>query len=231
MPGRSIDVIIPHRPMGYDIDLMAKNCIKSYLQLEKSNKLNIAVIDTSQMSNHGSIANGMGIDEGIKKTKSPYVFICHNDTMLCSVNGLDYLADKLDHGYGLAGFFMDNSKERDSFLHIAGLMFKRDLYANTSAIPETLDETNDVGQPYTQRCKELNMDIFVTRNTRNNPEIRQSLDARNNTKDLPGEFAIDNNDNLMWFHIGRGSTKPSRAQVFNQSYKRLVHDKILFRSS
>jgi hypothetical protein len=181
-------------------------------------------------------ANAEAIESGLKHIESDLVFICHNDTIACSENWMEYLYGKIKDGCSIAGTVRDNV--RIGAVHISGMLLTAELAKNVSCYPILptkhrayllglssqkineieatrvflnlpLDAELDVGDTYTRYCRLNNLKYFACENTEN-AEVKlkpKYIDWENRYNMRKVGRALDDNGNIIFMHLGRGIAK------------------------
>jgi len=162
------------------------------------------------INNRYAWANAEAIEIGLKKATSKYIFICHNDVVATSPTWMNSIYDKIKEGYEMVGTRFDNPEsQRIGALHISGMLINRELALKTPSIyPEWDDETKswklDVGDAFTRYFRQNNLKYFCFRNTHNR-NVDVELPYPYN--EVPFDRVIDDNNNIIYMHLGRGSLK------------------------
>jgi len=165
-----------------------------------------------------SFTNGEAVEKGLELVETEYVFVCHNDTAAASPNWMNFLYSKIQEGCAMAGTVADNA--RINAVHISGLLIKSEIAKNINFSPvydEYKNNIIDVGDNWTQHCRNEGLDYYCCRNTHND-----------NIEKIPEPFtnfqvdrAVDDNGNVVFLHLGRGTRKA--LGQYHQSNKTL-HD-------
>jgi len=219
----NIDIIIP----SYKSEKLTSLAIKSfeknkgefnfrYIVVENAGdvsyresivSLNDSVVWITNSCEHtylSSFTNGEAVEKGLELVETEYVFVCHNDVVATNPNWMKFLYSKIEEGCAIAGTVADNS--RIGAVHISGLLIKSDLAKKVNIDPvydEYKNNIIDVGDNWTQYCREENLYYYCCRNTHNN-----------NVKEVPEPYtnfqvdrAVDDDDNVIFLHLGRGTRK------------------------
>lgn len=153
----------------------------------------------------GSEANASGVEVGLSKTQTEFVFIAHNDTAVVDSRFFSSFDKKISEGYELVGTLQSVSRTRA--YHISGLMIKtsiarkvdlRPIYSNGFMI-------EDVGDPLTTYCREKGILTYCFKNTSYNEELHENLSP-------PFGFfktatCIDDEGFPIFLHLSRGTPK------------------------
>jgi len=159
-----------------------------------------------------SAANAIGIEVGLKYASSEYVFMSHCDTFVTNKSLIPSLVHKVDEGFELVGTVLDPC--RINAVHQSGMLVSADLARSVNLYPihSNGQMTHDVCDTITQRCRDENIKHTCFRNTFNSPELVDIV--KNPFKAFHVDRSIDDSDNVMFMHLGRGIPKQ-----FNQ-YKK-----------
>lgn len=190
------------------------------------NKSVVWVTNKCQHAYLSSFTNGEAVEKGLELVEAEYVFVCHNDVVATNPNWMRFLYSKIEEGCAIAGTVVDNS--RIGAVHISGLLIKSDIAKNVNFDP-IFDEHNnnviDVGDNWTQYCRDESLDYYCCRNTHNN-----------NAEEIPEPFtnfqvdrAIDEDNNVIFLHLGRGTRK--QYNQYHQSGKVYFEDWVKFVNS
>jgi len=160
-----------------------------------------------------SYAHGSGL-EAAKDYLSPsakYVFTCHSDTCVVSSSFFNELRKCIEEGIWLAGVCEDAHDKRVRALHCSGLLAKSDLYKKVSLMPEL--PKIDTADLLTVHCREANLKMKLFRNTYNDTNL---VDLCNSPYKELGKVCgvdrcLDENNNVMFMHQGRGTSKYSNS--------------------
>jgi len=194
---------------------------------------NVVWISRQQASGYcRASANAEAIEAGLKHVESELVFICHNDVVACHDSWMDILYKKIQEGCHIAGTVLDNV--RIKAVHISGMLLTTELAKEVSCYPinrknsivyeglsyEEVSQLNinatkkalnipndahlDVGDTYTQYCRENNLDYFCLENTENK---NVSVDMSEPYASFPVDRAVDADGQVVFMHLGRGIAK------------------------
>lgn len=170
--------------------------------------------------NNGSYANAEAIEVAAEYVKSDYVFICHNDVVACHENWMTFLFEKIQNGNDLVGVRED--KGRINALHSSGILMSRVVFDNTSPWPvknESGVVIEDVCDSYTKYCRQNNLNYFCVKNTFNDSNLKSVL--KGPYRNLKSDMALDDEDNVIFMHIGRGAIRE------NNEWKSFVKSNVL----
>tara|TARA_R100000008_G_C3584505_1_gene171175 strand:- start:765 stop:1592 length:828 start_codon:yes stop_codon:yes gene_type:complete len=198
---------------------------------EKISSLAEQVVWVSNKQQSGYLraaANAEAIEVGLDYVESDLVFICHNDTVACSENWMNFLYQKIQEGNFIAGTLLDNS--RIQAVHISGMLLKTELAKKVSCYPildedsralaglpaEKIEEIKstrqeldvpqnvelDVGDSYTRYCRLNDIKHFSCKNTHN-----VDIELTSPYSDFPSDRAVDDSGEVIFMHLGRGIAK------------------------
>ena len=153
----------------------------------------------------GSSANGLGVDKALEHTDTEYVFIAHCDTCVTNKSFFESISLKVSEGNVLVGTVLDPA--RINAVHISGLLIKTDLAKNIDIMPVHKNGKMilDVGDSYTQHCRDNNLPHFCFPNTFNDHSLVDTLEEKYRTFHV--DRSIDPQGNVMFMHLGRGIEK------------------------
>jgi hypothetical protein len=214
-----LTVIIPFTSSNETASKMTARCAERFQDCADSEGIDadVFIIDTIDMTNHGSKANAMGAEEGVRMADSKYVMTSHNDVIVMPGLLTELLRLIREKENGLVGCIRNHPAIQDHPVHISGMLFEKEIYTSCPFLPKDWGRL-DVGDAHTEWCRDvLNQKDVVLTNTLNNPEIIDRLyeiDPRH--KGYPGEVAVLGNDQVLWIHVGRGSTKSDRPAMFHE---------------
>lgn len=227
-----VDIIIP--TLGLNSKDITIVTVKSFLKFNDGFDFKIHVVENSEETRHkneilslsdninwiqnpinigGSSANGLAIKRGLEDVKSDFVFMSHNDVAACHPNWMKYLYDKIKYeDHYLCGFATDPG--RIHAIHIAGMLMKTEL-ANLVDVCDfnSNGQPLDVGDNYTQYCRDNNLKYFCTPNTRGNPEEWANERCKEPFRSFPwAARGLDENNNVLYMHLGRGTPRTHKTQ-------------------
>ncbi|UZJ39122.1 hypothetical protein OO185_04100 [Prosthecochloris sp. SCSIO W1102] len=167
----------------------------------------------SQLSD-GSYANAIALEIGsrIINQKTRYVLAMHSDILVTRKKWLTYLKSKLSNEVRAVGCFKDNI--RINALHISGLLFDFQLFKSLEVdflpnIKQRLSKERpeyDVGDLISLRFLQNNYKLFCCKNTHNNPNLLPKT-SESSIFNLNTDRSFDDNDNIIFMHLGRGTPK------------------------
>jgi len=198
-------------------------------------------------------AHAEAIEVGLEHVQSDLVFMCHNDVVACHENWMNYLYEKIQKGYSIAGTFLDNT--RINAVHSSGMLLTTELAKKVSCFPilreghprlegltkekieeikstrKTLDVKDeiDVCDAYTAYCNKFNLKYFCSKNTFNN---NVDFELPNSFTFLTTDRAVDDSGNIIFMHLGRGTLKKDnryfkRKKTTYSDWKSFVEKEIL----
>ena len=153
----------------------------------------------------GSFANGYGIELGKEHVVDDYTFVCHSDICITSPSFFDELKSKVDEGYKLIGMSYDASRIKAA--HQSGLLVSSDILRKCNTLPQ-LPEM-DVGDSLTKHCRDNNIPYCVFPCSFNDPSLVELLNEpfKSLGADCGVDRTLDSDNNVMFMHLGRGTTK------------------------
>lgn len=181
-------------------------------RLKKESLKNVIVINNPIKTNF-SYAHGDGLEAAkpYMSDDASYVFTCHSDTCVTSFSFFDTLKSCIDEDVFLAGVCEDKHPERIKALHCSGLLAKSNLYKNVS-LKANLPKI-DTADLLTVYCRENNLKTRLFKNTYNDENLVDlcNLPFKEMDKNCGVDRCLDDNNNVMFIHQGRGTTKYSNS--------------------
>ena len=233
-------------------------CDESYKELVLALAEDVVWISNKQKAGYcRAAANAEAIEVGLKYVKSDLVFMCHNDTVACHDNWMNILYEKIQEGCHIAGTVLDNV--RIKAVHISGMLLTTELAKKISCYPinkkasivyqglsfEKISELNinatkkalnipdnvhlDVGDTYTQYCRENNLNYFCLKNTENDNVDFKLMEPYTN---FFADRAVDDSGNVVFMHLGRGIAKKDKkysikGRVSSHEWEKFVEENVL----
>ena len=157
----------------------------------------------------GSDAVAIAFERGMEIVEAKYVFMCHNDVMACSESWMDYFISKIEDGCSLVGAMQDAG--RIKAVRQSGLLVESEIARSVSLYPVHNNDgvqILDVGDSLTKFCRDNSLNYFVCNNTFNSPEL-VDLIKEEKYKNMHIDRAFDNDGNVIFMHLGRGTRKHS----------------------
>jgi len=153
----------------------------------------------------GSFANGYGIELGKEFVEDDFTFVCHSDVFVTSPAFFTELREKTEEGYQLVGLSHDASRIQAA--HQSGLLVNTEILKGTDTMPQ-LPEL-DVGDALTQYCRDENIPYYVFPCTFNKKELNEVINQpyKSFGSTCGIDRTVDRNNNVMYMHLGRGTTK------------------------
>jgi hypothetical protein len=171
----------------------------------------LAKEDSGLQMKTGSYANAVGLELASKviATRTRYMFVMHNDILVCRSGWLIFLLSKLN--YRVRGATVSYDPSRIHAMHASGFLFDFSLFKKLKMnfmpnIPEY-----DVGDLVTIRLREAGYDYYICKNTFNHPESVDLIDIHNPLHDMYCDRVFDNDGKVIYLHLGRGTPKAAKA--------------------
>lgn len=171
-------------------------------------------LHTDSQLKDGSYANAIALEIGCKciNQATNYVMALHSDTIAIRNNWLTHLLGKIEAGAAAAAFFHD--KRRIKALHICGILFDYQLFCTygINFLPNIKQRMStelpeyDVGDMISLSFREHNHTLYCCKNTRNNPELLNSIPTEI-PETIDSDRSFDDNDQVIFMHLGRGTPK------------------------
>jgi len=175
---------------------------------------------------NGSDANASALELGTKNCETDLLFMCHTDVAVLHENFYKCLFNKINEGYSLVGFRTDTHPARVGAIHQSGIFTYKDIasksnlfgnYVHWRRAAKSKNKTFDCGDGITIYCRENKLKIYCYENTFNdfpidkveNLKLEPSYPKVNAKKPI-FDFSVDDNNILVYSHLGRGSSKKSR---------------------
>lgn len=170
--------------------------------------------DTSAAQAAGSYANAIGLELLVRliDPAAHTLMPMHMDTMPCKVGWLSFLQSRLNDQVAAAGVRMDTARVPAGVLHVLGYLvdFQRFQQLGLSfmhALP-----AYDVGDLVTVRLRDVGYQVYACRNTLWQPELVELLPPASPFRDLHVDRSFDEDDQVMFLHLGRGVRKAQGKQ-------------------
>ena len=168
--------------------------------------------DWWQKSGGGSYANGVALELAAKFVETRYMFVMHNDTLVCKTGWLAYLVSKLDDK--VRGAAMSHDPIRINAMHSSGFLFDFSLFRPLSMSFLPSPPHYDVADLVTIRLREAGYHYYVCKNTFNHPETIELIDPNDPLRDMYCDRVFDDNGTMIYLHLGRGTLKA--AGIYNK---------------
>jgi hypothetical protein len=180
----------------------------------------------------GSYANAVGLELAVRliDPESQYLLTLHMDTAPCRSGWLSYLQSKLDDRVRAAGVHLQRNRVPEGVLHVVGCLIDFQLFQrlNLDFFPDL--PHLDVGDRVTVALRQAGYDVAACRDTLNQPEIVDSIPDSSPFKHLNVFRALDDQNNVIFLHLGRGVRKTTgehRRGVTPQEWVTYIQNHIL----
>jgi len=171
---------------------------------------------TEQLS-AGSYANAVGLELAVQiiDPELHYMFVMHNDVLVCKSGWLSFLMSKLDER--VRGAAVSHDPARINAMHASGFLFDFSLFRplNMSFLPSLPDY--DVGDLVAIRLREAGYDYYVCKNTFNHPETIELIDPSDPLREMYCDRVFNDDGNVIYLHLGRGT--PKATGIYNKPGK------------
>jgi len=161
---------------------------------------------TEQLS-FGSYANAVGLELAAKliDPETHYMFVMHNDVLVCRTGWLSFLLSKL--GGQVRGAAVSQSPARVKVMHVSGFLFDFRLF-NTLKMNFLPNMPHyDVGDLVSIRLRESGYEHYVCRNTFNHPQTCELIPPTHPLREMYCDRVFDDDGNMIYLHLGRGTPK------------------------
>jgi len=171
---------------------------------------------------YGAYANGLGLElipyvfSHIFSYEPKYLFVMHNDILATKEGWLSYLISKINQE--IKGVALYTVNIRYKTMHVSGLLFDFSLFnkLKMSFLPDYPRYSYDAGDLITIRLREHGYSYFICPNTYNNPSLITKI-PENSPFRLHSVKAFDDNGNITFMHMGRGT--PKAMKIYKKSGK------------
>jgi len=172
---------------------------------------------------HGS---GLEVSKQFISAKADYVFTCHSDTCVTSSSFFKEIKDCIQEKICLAGVCEDAHPERIKALHCSGLLVKTEIFKSVSMMP--ILPKIDTADLLTAYCRENDLKMKLFKNTYNDPAFVEICNSpfKELGKACGVDRCLDGQNNVMFIHQGRGTTKYTGA--YSSPQKIMTNDWLLF---
>jgi len=238
----NIDFIVP----SYHSKALTSLCISSFEQHKGDFNFRYIVVENSDDTSYksdilklsenikwvqnpirfrNSEANASAIVTALEHIESEYVFICHNDVVACHPDWMKHLFSKLSEQCPVVGTVLDNI--RINAVHISGLLTYTKIAKEVEMFPIYEDgrQVADVGDMFTDYCRNNNLDYYCCENTHNKPELEKSCKIPYNELSYV-DRAFDDDGKIVFLHLGRGS--PKTFGTYNKDNRMKLHGWVEF---
>ena len=173
----------------------------------------------SQTSLTYSYGHGDGLEFAKHLIDTEYVFTCHSDTCVTSDSFFRELEDCMINSVDLAGVCEDAHPDRVRAYHCSGLLVKTSIFKTVSMMPDL--PKIDTADHLTLYCRDNNLNMRLFRNTYNDSNLCDICDSpfKEMGKSCGVDRCLDSNNNVMFIHQGRGTSKISKAYIDATSKK------------
>ena len=201
--------------------------IRKKLYWEKY-KLNFIRFSKYKLEN-GSYNNAFMLDVASRlvSKNTKYFLSLHNDIIVCNHNWLEYLISKLDNENKVISSMQD--KLRINAMHVSTLLFDFRLFnkLNVNIYPKLKNIyssalIHDVADDITSKFNTNGYGYFSCKNTYNNHELNDLISDNNIFKNINVDKILDDNNNLILVHLGRGYMKS--LNKYNRVNKISLHE-------
>ena len=163
----------------------------------------------SRQQDWGSYANAIGFEiaSRLVDPRSQYLMTLHMDTVICRPGWLTYLHSKLDHRIRASGVHLQKTRIPQGVLHILGCLFDFQLFQkfNLDFLPQL--PKLDVGDKITVGFRSKGYEVFACRDTFSDPRVINLISTDSPFRDLDVFRAIDDQNRVLFMHLGRGVRK------------------------
>ncbi|MDQ1239426.1 MAG: hypothetical protein QG577_1612 [Thermodesulfobacteriota bacterium] len=178
---------------------------------------------TPSQQEWGSYANAIALELAVRLVDPATCFFMsmHMDSLPCSDSWLDFLISHLTdpkvHGtsakksVAAAGVRMDTTRRPDGVLHVLGYVVDFQIFQRLGLTFFPDLPAFDVGDKVTVGLRLAGFDVFSCRNTLWEPELEKLIDPRSPYRNLKVDRSLDNNNNVIFAHLGRGVRKAAGA--------------------
>ena len=164
----------------------------------------------------GSYANAIGYEIALKviNNNTRYVFAVQSDTLITKQHFLDFMLSKLNNNIVAVGVREDDTRVKA--LHNSGIFFDFNIYKKVDAnFLDNLRQRSsknmpeyDVGDLLTILFKKNGYKTYTCKNSYNTPSLVQHIQEKENYyKELKVDHCFDDNNNVIFLHLGRGTPK------------------------
>lgn len=168
---------------------------------------NCVVVSNNQKGITYSHGHGSGLEFAKNMIDTEYVFTCHSDVCVTSTTFFDELEKCMKDEVQLAAVCEDTHPDRVRGYHCSGLLVKTEMFNKISMMP--ILPKIDTADLLTIHCRENGLKMKMFRNTYNDPDLCDICDSpyREMGKTCGVDRCLDSNNNVMFIHQGRGTTK------------------------
>lgn len=154
---------------------------------------------------NASYSNAVALELAVRHVRSRYMFVLHNDILVCDTNWLPFTLSRIDSQ--VRGVAMSTDRTRVHAMHASGFLFDLSLFEplQMSFLPDL--PRYDVGDGITLALRKAGYATYVCANTFNRPETIERIPASDPLRDMYCDRAFDDRGRVIYAHLGRGTVK------------------------
>ena len=154
---------------------------------------------------NASFSNGIALELAVRHLRGRYMFVMHNDVLVCHRNWLPFTLSRLDDQ--VRGVGMSTDPTRVHAMHASGFLFDLSLFGplRMSFLPDL--PAYDVGDGVTLALRRAGYATYSCANTFNRPETVERIPAADPLRTMYCDRAFDDRGNVIFAHLGRGTVK------------------------
>jgi len=171
----------------------------------------------------GSYANALALELAVRfvDPAAHFFMSMHMDSLPCSHSWLSFIISRLTSrgfsntsgrkGIAAAGVRMDKTRVPEGVLHVLGYVVDFQVFRELGLTFFPDLPRYDVGDRVSVSLRHEGYDVFACRNTLWEPELELLIDQQSPYRSLKVDRALDDNDTVIFAHLGRGVRKAAGA--------------------
>jgi hypothetical protein len=157
----------------------------------------------------GSYSNAIGLElaRAVIPSSTKWLVTLHMDTMPVASHWLSFLMSKCNQQTRAAGVRMDRGRTAEGVLHVLGYLVDYQLFQTLGMDFYPQLPQFDVGDLVTVKLREAGYSVFACDNSLWQPDKLATLPADSPFLDLHADRAFDDQNRVIFTHLGRGVRK------------------------
>ncbi len=171
-----------------------------------------------------SYSNAIALELGACYARGRYLFVMHNDVLVCDENWLPFVLSKANDQ--VRGVAMSADPSRVHAMHQSGFLVDLALFRELEMTFLPALPAYDVGDAVTLSLRRHGFAYYVCANTFNRPETVAWIPESHPLRSLYCDRVFDDDGRVIFAHLGRGTAKT--AGTYQQVGKTYPRDWIAF---
>jgi hypothetical protein len=154
---------------------------------------------------NASYSNAIALELAARHVRSRYMFVMHNDVLVCDPNWLPFTLSRIDDQ--VRGVAMSTDRTRVHAMHASGFLFDFSLFGplRMSFLPDL--PAYDVGDGITLALRRAGFATYSCANTFDRPETIERIPPSDPLRAMYCDRAFDDRGHVIFAHLGRGTVK------------------------